>query len=231
MVTLCPFNLAPGVSLGAAVAVNKVHDEMNMPPSLRAAYQGTAQAFQASLANEPVLIAAAAVIAVYLVLGILYESYIHPLTILSALPSAGVGALLALIILRQDFVMIALIGIVLLIGIVKKNAILMIVRARGGADGGHEAGRRYLSGVSAAVSSHHDDHHGGFAGRGSFGAWKRERVRAAAKRWGTFIGGLLISQLMTLYTTRLFIFGSTGWRLDLRGRGNGGMFVRTPVLP
>jgi multidrug efflux pump len=120
------FNLAPGVSLGEAInAVNKVHDEMKMPLSVQAAYQGTAEAFQASLANEPVLIAAA-LITVYLVLGILYESYIHPVTILSTLPSAGVGALLALIVLRQDFSVIALIGIVLLIGIVKKNAIMMI---------------------------------------------------------------------------------------------------------
>ncbi len=120
------FNLAPNASLGDAVtAVNKVHDEMGMPPSMQAAYQGTAEAFQASLANEPILIAAA-LITVYLVLGILYESYIHPLTILSALPSAGVGALLALIVFGQDFSVIALIGIVLLIGIVKKNAIMMI---------------------------------------------------------------------------------------------------------
>ena len=97
------FNLAPDASLGDAVkAVNKVKDEMGMPPSVQAAYQGTAQAFQTSLANEPVLIAAA-LITVYLVLGILYESYIHPLTILSALPSAGVGALLALILFQQRF--------------------------------------------------------------------------------------------------------------------------------
>ena len=108
------FNLAPGASLGDAVkAVNRVKDEMAMPPSIQAAYQGTAEAFQSSLANEPILIAAA-LITVYLVLGVLYESYIHPLTILSALPSAGVGALLALILLRQDFSVIALIGIVLL---------------------------------------------------------------------------------------------------------------------
>jgi len=105
--------------------VDKVKDQMAMPPSVQAAYQGTAEAFQASLANEPVLIAAA-LITVYLVLGVLYESYIHPLTILSALPSAGVGALIALIICRNDFSVIALIGIVLLIGIVKKNAIMMI---------------------------------------------------------------------------------------------------------
>ena len=96
-----------------------------MPPSIQGAFQGTAEAFQASLANEPVLILAA-LITVYIVLGVLYESYIHPITILSTLPSAGVGALLALIICRNDFSVIALIGIVLLIGIVKKNAIMMI---------------------------------------------------------------------------------------------------------
>ena len=120
------FNLAPDASLGDAVtAVNKVSKEIQLPPSTQGAFQGTAEAFQNSLANEPVLIAAA-LITVYLVLGVLYESYIHPITILSTLPSAGVGALLALIVTGNDFSVIALIGIVLLIGIVKKNAIMMI---------------------------------------------------------------------------------------------------------
>jgi multidrug efflux pump len=120
------FNLAPSASLGDAVtAVNKAADELNMPASVQAQWQGTAQAFQTSLANEPVLILAA-LITVYLVLGVLYESYIHPITIISTLPSAGVGALLALMIFHSDFSVIALIGIVLLIGIVKKNAIMMI---------------------------------------------------------------------------------------------------------
>jgi multidrug efflux pump len=120
------FNLAPGASLGDAVqAVNKVRDEMHMPPSIQAEFQGTAQAFLNSLANEPVLILAA-LVTVYIVLGVLYESYIHPITILSTLPSAGVGALLALIITGNDFSVVALIGIVLLIGIVKKNGIMMI---------------------------------------------------------------------------------------------------------
>ena len=120
------FNLAPNVALGDAVeAVNRVKDELNMPASIQSAFQGTAQAFQASLANEPVLILAA-LITVYIVLGVLYESYIHPITIISTLPSAGVGALLALYICHSDFSVIALIGIVLLIGIVKKNAIMMI---------------------------------------------------------------------------------------------------------
>jgi len=120
------FNLAPDASLGDAVnAVNKVKDEIGMPPSVQAAFQGTAEAFQVSLSNEPVLILAA-LVTVYIVLGVLYESYIHPITILSTLPSAGVGALLSLSLFHQDFSVISLIGIILLIGIVKKNGIMMI---------------------------------------------------------------------------------------------------------
>jgi multidrug efflux pump len=196
------FNLAPNVSLGDAVkAVNQVKDEMGMPPSIQAAYQGTAEAFQASLANEPVLIAAA-LITVYLVLGVLYESYIHPLTILSALPSAGVGALLALIICRNDFSVIALIGIVLLIGIVKKNAIMMIdfALAAERKEGMKPEEAIYqacllrfrpimmttmaalLGAVPLALGS----------GSGS----ELRRPLGIA-----IIGGLLISQLLTLYTT------------------------------
>jgi multidrug efflux pump len=196
------FNLAPGISLGDAVtAVNKVKDEMGMPPSIQAAYQGTASAFQSSLANEPVLIAAA-LITVYLVLGVLYESYIHPLTILSALPSAGVGALVALILFHNDFSVIALIGIVLLIGIVKKNAIMMIdfALAAERKEGMKPEDAIYqacllrfrpimmttmaalLGAVPLAVGS----------GSGS------ELRRPLGI---TIIGGLLISQLLTLYTT------------------------------
>jgi multidrug efflux pump len=120
------FNLANGESLGAAVnAIQEARSRIGMPPGLHADFTGTAQSFNESLASEPLLIAAA-VITVYIVLGILYESYIHPVTILSTLPSAGVGALLALLVCRMDFDVIALIGIVLLIGIVKKNAIMMI---------------------------------------------------------------------------------------------------------
>ncbi|HTA69263.1 MAG TPA: efflux RND transporter permease subunit [Bryobacteraceae bacterium] len=196
------FNLAPSASLGDAItAVNKVHDQMGMPPSIQAAYQGTAEAFQSSLANEPILIAAA-LITVYIVLGILYESYIHPLTILSALPSAGVGALLALIVLGQDFSVIALIGIVLLIGIVKKNAIMMIdfALAAERSEGMRPEEAIYqacllrfrpimmttmaalLGAVPLALGS----------GSGS------ELRRPLGI---TIIGGLLISQLLTLYTT------------------------------
>jgi multidrug efflux pump len=120
------FNLAPGKSIGDAVdAVNKAKRELNMPASVNAEFQGSAASFEASLANEPLLILAALIV-VYIVLGVLYESYIHPITILSTLPSAGVGAILALIIFHVDLSVIALIGIILLIGIVKKNAIMMI---------------------------------------------------------------------------------------------------------
>ncbi len=120
------FNLAPGYSIGDAVtAIHRAEKDLNLPLSVNASFQGTAASFEASLSNEPILILAA-LITVYIVLGVLYESYIHPITILSTLPSAGVGAILALQITRTDLSVIALIGIILLIGIVKKNAIMMI---------------------------------------------------------------------------------------------------------
>jgi hydrophobe/amphiphile efflux-1 (HAE1) family protein len=120
------FNLAPGVALGDAVkAVNAATARLGLPSSISATFQGTAQAFQASLSNQPILILTA-LLAVYIVLGMLYESYIHPITILSTLPSAGVGALLALLLWRMELSVMAMIGIILLIGIVKKNAIMMI---------------------------------------------------------------------------------------------------------
>ena len=120
------FNLAPGVSLGEAVrAIDRAKAEVGMPAGIQAGFQGTARAFRASLVNTPLLILAA-IVTVYILLGVLYESYIHPVTILSTLPSAGVGALLSLMICRMDFNVIALIGIILLIGIVEKNAIMMI---------------------------------------------------------------------------------------------------------
>ncbi len=120
------FNLAPGASLGAAVDhIKQITKELGMPASIEPSFQGTAHAFESSLANENLLILAA-IVTVYIVLGMLYESFIHPLTILSTLPSAGVGAILALILFKKDLDVIALIGIILLIGIVKKNAIMMI---------------------------------------------------------------------------------------------------------
>jgi multidrug efflux pump len=196
------FNLAPNASLGDAVkAVNIVKNDLAMPASIDAAYQGTAEAFQSSLANEPILIAAA-LITVYLVLGILYESYIHPLTILSALPSAGVGALLALIICHNDFSVIALIGIVLLIGIVKKNAIMMIDFALAAErkegmkpeDAIYQACllrfRPIMMTTMAALLG---------AVPLALGSGSGSELRRPLGI--TIIGGLLISQLLTLYTT------------------------------
>jgi multidrug efflux pump len=120
------FNLPPGKSLSdAETVINQAVQKIGMPATVHGSFQGTAQAYQQSLANEPILILAA-VLAVYIVLGVLYESYIHPITILSTLPSAGVGAVLALMICKTEFTIIALIGVILLIGIVKKNAIMMI---------------------------------------------------------------------------------------------------------
>jgi multidrug efflux pump subunit AcrB len=120
------FNLAPGVALSQAVdAISALASQLRAPATLQGSFQGTAQAFQASLTSTPLLILAA-ILVIYVVLGMLYESFIHPITILSALPSAGVGALLALMLFHYDLTLIAFIGIILLIGIVKKNAIMMI---------------------------------------------------------------------------------------------------------
>ena len=125
-VTTLSFNLAPGASMSDAVkAIDQARKDLNMPPSIQTAYQGATAAFQASLTSEPLLILAA-MVTVYIILGVLYESFIHPITILSTLPSAGVGALLALMLFHNDLNVIALIGIILLIGIVQKNAIMMV---------------------------------------------------------------------------------------------------------
>ena len=161
-------------------AIEQAKQAIGLPASIQTSFQGTARAFQASLNNESILILAA-LVTVYIVLGVLYESYIHPITILSTLPSAGVGALLALIIAAPDFSVIALIGIILLIGIVKKNAIMMI-------DFALEAERKRtkqpvgcdLSSEPAAAASDHDDHDGGAAGRCPLGARHRHRLGIAA---------------------------------------------------
>jgi len=196
------FNLANGYSLGEAVtAIDSAQKQIGMPASIATAFQGTAQAFQASLSNEPILILAA-LITVYIVLGVLYESYIHPITILSTLPSAGVGAILALLITGNDLNVIALIGIILLIGIVKKNGIMIV-------DFALDAQRRegkpareaiyqacllrfrpimmttmaaLLAGLPLALGT----------GTGS----ELRRPLGIA-----MVGGLLLSQLLTLYTT------------------------------
>ena len=175
------FNLAPDVSLSQATRA--VDDAMLRasacrPPSA-ARFQGSARAFQASLASQPWLILAA-LLTVYIVLGVLYESYVHPITILSTLPSAGVGALLALMLFNTEFTIIAFIGVILLIGIVKKNAIMMIdfaldaERTRG-----LSHARRDLRGLPAALPPDHDDDDGGDAGRAAAGARRRRRRRDA----------------------------------------------------
>jgi multidrug efflux pump len=196
------FNLAPGVSLGDAVkAIRRAEAEIGLPASIQAEFQGTAQAFQNSLANEPILILAA-LITVYIVLGVLYESYIHPITILSTLPSAGVGACLALLLTHEDFSVIALIGIILLIGIVKKNAIMMIDFALEAERKEHKAPEEsiyqacllrfrpimmttmaaLLGGVPLALGT-------------GVGSELRRPLGI------TIVGGLIVSQLLTLYTT------------------------------
>jgi multidrug efflux pump len=196
------FNLAPGVSLGDAVrAIEGATQQIALPPSIRGSFQGTAEAFQSSLASQPLLILAA-LITVYIVLGVLYESYIHPLTILSTLPSAGVGALLALLICRIELSVIALIGIILLIGIVKKNAIMMIdfaleaerEQGKPAIDAIYEACllrfrpimmttmAALLGALPLAVST-------------GVGAELRRPLGIA------IVGGLIVSQILTLYTT------------------------------
>jgi len=200
--TVVSFNLAPGKSLGDAVtAVNAIEQRIQMPASINASFQGTAAAFQTSLSNEPLLILAA-LVTVYIVLGVLYESYIHPITIISTLPSAGVGALLALMMTHTEFSVIALIGIVLLIGIVKKNAIMMIDFALQAERDQHLPAeeaifqacllrfRPIMMTTMAALL-------GGLplALGGGVGAELRKPLGI------TIVGGLLLSQLLTLYTT------------------------------
>jgi multidrug efflux pump len=196
------FNLAPNASLGDAVRdIETVQRQIAMPANIHATFQGTAQAFQASLSSEPVLIVAA-LAAVYIVLGILYESYIHPITILSTLPSAGVGALLALRLFNMDLSIIALIGIILLIGIVKKNAILMIDFAlqteregkKSPVEAIHHAAllrfRPIMMTTMAALLGAVP-----LAIGGGDGAELRRPLGVA------IVGGLIVSQMLTIFTT------------------------------
>ena len=174
------FSLAPGVSLGqATAAIDAAVARIGLPSDqIQAGFQGTAAALQQTLAQQPWLILAA-LVTMYIVLGILYESFVHPLTILSTLPSAGLGALLALLMLRQDFTLIALIGVFLLIGIVKKNAIMMVDFALEAERTQAGAARRDLPGLPDALPSHHDDDHGRHLRRAAADAGHRRRRRDA----------------------------------------------------
>jgi multidrug efflux pump len=196
------FNLAPGVSLGDAVqAIKTAETQIGMPASMSASFQGTAEAFQNSLANEPFLILAA-LVTVYIVLGVLYESYIHPLTILSTLPSAGVGAILALQICHTDFSIIALIGIILLIGIVKKNAIMMIDFAL---EAERKEGKTPIEAIYQAsllrfrpiMMTTMAALFGGLPLALGTGTGSELRRPLGI----TIVGGLILSQILTLYTT------------------------------
>jgi multidrug efflux pump subunit AcrB len=210
------FNLAPNVALGdAVIALEKAQRDMGMPSAIHATFQGTAQAFQDSLKNEPYLILAA-LVAVYIVLGILYESLVHPLTILSSLPPAGVGAILALLLTGTDLSIIALIGIILLIGIVKKNAIMMIdfalqaERDQGlpPVDAIYQACllrfRPIMMTTMAALF-------GGLPLAIGMGVGSELRKPLGI----TIVGGLLVSQLLTLFTTPVvyLLFDRLQWRV------------------
>src|SRR6202050_3191545 len=218
------FNLANNASLGTAITdIDKVAKNLNFPASLQSSFQGTAASFQNSLSNEALLILAA-LVSVYIVLGVLYESFIHPITIISTLPSAGVGALLALMVFRQDLSVVAIIGIILLIGIVKKNGIMMVDFAleaerqhgKNATDAIYEASllrfrpimmttmAALLAGIPLA------------AGRG-IGSEIRRPLGIA------MVGGLLLGQALTLYTTPVIyiFFDNLGQRFSRSRRHPG----------
>ena len=225
------FNLAADSSLGeATAAIEQAQKDLGMPASIQATFQGTAQAFKASLTNEPLLILAA-IITVYIVLGVLYESYIHPITILSTLPSAGVGAILALLIFRTELTVVAIIGIILLIGIVKKNAIMMI-------DFALDAERQHGKSPSEAIYE------------ASLLRFRPIMMTTMAALFGALplafgsgtgselrrplgialVGGLMVSQLLTLYTTPvIYLFFDGVARRVSAFRGRRGVPATVPA--
>jgi multidrug efflux pump len=228
------FNLAPGASLGAAVDhIRQVTSDLNMPASIETNFQGTAHAFESSLANESMLIIAA-IVTVYIVLGMLYESFVHPITILSTLPSAGVGAILSLVLFKKDLDVIALIGIILLIGIVKKNAIMMIDFAldaertenKPPEEAIYQACllrfRPIMMTTMAALLG---------AVPLAFGSGVGSELRQPLGI--CIIGGLLVSQVMTLFTTPviyLFFGRIASWLARFRGAEKSEQLVPAPPL-
>jgi multidrug efflux pump len=221
--TTISFNLAPGKSLSDATgAINRVMNELNVPVGIHGSFAGTAEVFQKSLANEPILVLAA-LGAIYIVLGILYESYIHPITILSTLPSAGFGAVLALMALNIEFSLIALIGVILLIGIVKKNAIMMIDFAIDAERNQHLTPdeaiyqaclmrfRPIMMTTMAALLGALP-----LAIGVGYGSELRQPLGIS------IVGGLMVSQMLTLYTTPVIYLYLDRFRLWVRGRQHGG---------
>jgi multidrug efflux pump len=213
------FNLAPGLSLSdATLAINEMQTKMGLPSTIRGFFSGTLQAYQQSLATEPILITTA-LLAVYIVLGILYESLVHPLTIISTLPPASVGAMLALLVFKNDLNVISIIGIVLLIGLVKKNAIMMIdfalvaerVHGKSTKDAIFEACmlrfRPIMMTTMAALFG---------AVPLAFGSGTGSELRRPLGI--TIVGGLIVSQMLTLYTTPVIYLYMDGLRLRAMGK-------------
>ena len=201
--TTISFNLAPGKSLSDARDGDQPArcNEIGMPATIHGSFQGTARTFQQSLGNEPVLILAA-LVAVYIVLGMLYESYIHPLTILSTLPSAGVGAVLALRLFSTEFSIIALIGVILLIGIVKKNAIMMIDFAlEAERDHGLLAPRGDLQACLLRFRPIMMTTMAAMLGALPLAFGRGDGAELRQPLGISIVGGLLVSQVLTLYTT------------------------------